>query len=148
MASPNLAALLNTKAEDVKRPVPLPQGTFYGIIKSHEFTESSKKKTPGVLYTIQVTHAHEDVDLSEFEAEGGVLAEKNLRTTYWISPGALFMLTEFIGSCGIETEGRTLNELIPQVVGQPVVIDLLANPNRDGDGFYNEVKSIKGANAS
>ena len=148
MNTPNLASLLNKSADDVKRPVPLPDGTYFGIIESHEFTESSQKKTPGVQYNIRLTHAHEDVDLSDFESEGGVVAEKNMRTTFWLSENALFMLTDFIAACGIETSGRQLGELVPQVIQQPVMVDVVRKPNKQGDGFYNEIRSLKSANAA
>lgn len=147
MTAPNLASLLNTRASDVKRPVALPDGTFYGIIKSHEFVQSSQKKTPGIQYNIGLTLAHEDVDLSDFQEAGGVLTEKTMRTTFWLSEGALFMFTDFLASLGIEPGDRTLGELAPLPVGQPVILDVVAKPNKAGDGFYNEISKVKGASA-
>jgi hypothetical protein len=147
MNAPNLSSLLNKPADEVKRPVALPDGTYYGIIKSHQFTESKQKKTPGVEYTVGLTHAHDDVDLSDFNEEGGTLDEKQMRTTFWLSDGALFMLTDFITSCGVESAGRSLGELIPQVHGQPVVLDVVRKPTESGEGFFNQVRSVKGANA-
>ena len=145
MTTPNLASLLNTRASDVKRPVALPDGTYYGIIKSHEFTQSSQKKTPGIQYNIGLTHAHEDVDLSDFQEAGGVLTDKTMRTTFWLSDGALFMFTDFVTSLGIEAGDRSLGELAPLPVGQPVILDVVAKPNRAGDGFYNEIAKVRGA---
>lgn len=145
----NLATLLNTSADDVKRPVALPDGTFYGVVKSHQFIESKQKKTPGVEYTVRLTHAHEDVDMSEYENtdDAKPLNERDMRVNFWLSEGALFMLTDFIESTGVDTAGRTLNELIPQAVGKPVVLDVTRRPTEQSDGFYNNVRSCKGIEA-
>lgn len=143
----NLASLLNKPAEEVRRPVALPEGTYYGTVKTHEFITSSQKKTPGVEYTLALTHAHEDVDLSEFQSAGGALEDKTLKTTFWLSENALFMLTDFIASTGIEAAGRTLGELIPQPVGQPVILDVSCDPNKQGDGYHNKVRRVTGANS-
>lgn len=149
MPAPNLATLLSTKADEVTRPIALPEGTYFGIIKEHKFGESSKKKTPLVEYSVQLTHAHADVDLSEVENEKGFkpVGERVFRHSLYLSDNALFMLTDFIKSCGVATEGRTLNELIPSVVGQPVVMDIAANPTEDGKGQWNEVKRCVGTEA-
>jgi hypothetical protein len=151
MAAPNLASLLNKPADDVKRPVALPDGTYYGIIQGHEFIESSQKKTPGVQYNIQVTHPHEDVDMSDYvdEKTGEALdpREKKMKTIFYLSEGALFMFTDFVESLGIETSGRSIGELVPLPTGQPVQMDVIRKPNKDGTGFYNELKKVTGAQA-
>ena len=67
----------------------------------------SQKKTPGVQYNIQLTHAADDVDLEEFKEAGGVLEEKVMKSTFWISENALFMPTDFIAALNIESSGRT-----------------------------------------
>lgn len=151
MPAPNLAALLNTKADEVERPLALPDGTYFGIIRRHEFITSSQKKTPGVQYTSEITHAHEDVDLADYLDKDGNTKEvrgKEVRSTFWLSEKALFMLTDFIESCGIDPAGRSLGELIPQVIGQPVVLDIVRTPLDSGEGFRNEIRSVKGAQAA
>lgn len=140
--APNLSALLKTNADDVKRPIPVPDGTYYGVIVKHEIVESGKKKTPGIQYTIRLTHAHEDVDLSSYEGE---ISGKEMRTTFWVSDNSLFMLKEFVESCGLVTEGRTLEELYPQVISQPVILDVVTKITEDGKGSYNQINSVKGA---
>lgn len=144
----NLASLLNTKASDAKPPVQLPDGTYFGIVQGFEYITSKQKKTPGVEFTVQITHAHDDVDLSEFEAEGGKLTEKKFSRggcTFYLSENSIFMLKNFIESCGIDTEDRSFGELIPQVVGQAVVLDIEKQPNQQGTGYFNNVKSMRGA---
>jgi len=142
----NLAALLNTDAGQAKRPVPFNDGTYFGIIKSQEFTESKTKKTPGVQYNIELTHAADDTDLTGQDEEGNDVqlnpAGKVFRTTFWVSENSLFMLKDFIKSFGIEVEGRSFAELVPQVVGQPVMVDLTKSPRTSGEGFYNDIAKV------
>lgn len=148
--APNLSELLNKTQADAPRPVALPDGTYYGTIKSQEFMESSQKKTPGCRYTVQLTHAHEDVDLSEEQQNPDFkpVAERtvaNNGTTLWLSEGALFQFFDFMQSLGIETEGRSIKELAPQPVGQPVMLDIVRLPNKDGTGFFNDVRRMTAA---
>jgi hypothetical protein len=147
----NLASLLNTSADSAKRPIPLNDGTYFGTIKSHEFIESKQKKTPGVQYNIELTHAHDDVDLTGYDEDGAEVqlnpAGKNFRYTLWLSENSMFMLKEFIKSFGITVEGRSFAELIPQVVGQPVVVDIVKSPRTDGSGFYNDIAKVAPAAA-
>lgn len=141
MNAPNLASLLNKNADEAKRPIAFNEGTYFGVIKSHEFGESSQKKTPFVQYNIELTHAHDDVDLVGYDEDGKEVelnpAGKMVNATFYLSDNALFMLKDFIKGFNIETEGRTFNELIPQPVGQPVQVELNRLPNKDGTGFFN-----------
>lgn len=148
MNAPNLSALLNKTSEDAPRPVPLPDGTFYGVISAQAFVESSVKKTTGCQYTVKITHPHPDVDMSEYEAEGGTLDDKTIAnngTTFWLSEKALFMFFDFVASLGITTEGRSIKELAPQPVGQAVMLDIVKRPNNSGTGFFNEVRRMSAA---
>lgn len=142
----NLASLLNTNASEVKRPIPFNDGTYFGTIASYKFIESALKKTPGVEYTVTLSHAHEDTDLTGYDENNEEVnldpAGKNFRTTYYLTENSLFMLKDFIKSLGIEVEGRTLGELIPQVVGQPVTVDLVKTPNKDNTGFFNQINKL------
>lgn len=134
---PNFSHLLNKPADDVKAPVQLPDGTYYGTIQNHEFGESSQKKTPYVQYNILVTHADEGTDTEGVEVSG-----KKMNTKFYLSDEAQFMLVNFIKSFGIETSGRSLGELIPQVQGQSVMLDVVKQPNQAGDGFFNTIKKV------
>jgi hypothetical protein len=150
MANVNLAALLSTTADQAKRPVPFNDGTYYGVIKGFQMVESDKKKTPGVEYDVELTHAAEGVDLVGYDEDGQTVqlnpAGVHKRTTFWITENSLFMLKDFIKSCGIEVENRTFQELIPQVVGQPVICSITKSPsNRPEGGFYNNLEKVVGA---
>ena len=53
-------SILDTPAEAVERPKPLPVGTYDVIVKGMpEHGQSSQKKTPFVRFTYALTEAHE-----------------------------------------------------------------------------------------
>jgi hypothetical protein len=146
----NLASLLNTSADEAKRPVPFNDGTYYGSITAHKFVESRQKKTPGVEYTIVLTHADDDVDLTGYDEKGEAVQldpnGKEFRTTFWLTENSLFMLKEFIESCGLETSGRSFQELIPAVTGQPVIVSVSKAPYQaPREGFFNQIDRVVGA---
>jgi len=148
MNAPNLAALLSKPADEIKRPVSLPDGTYFGIVKNQRYDQIGKNKTDACIYQVGLTHAHEDVDMSEYEAaEGQPISEREMNATVWLSEKSLFNAKQFVESCGIETTGRGLGELLPQVVGQPVILDIIQKPTQDGQGTFNEIKRIRGAAA-
>jgi hypothetical protein len=138
--APNFASLLNKPADDVKRPVTLPDGTYFGTIKSHELAESSQKKTPYVRYNVELTHAHDDTD-----TEGEDPAGKKVRVDFYITDESTYRLIDFCGSCGITTEGRSLGEIIPQPIGQTVMVDIVKKPSQnDPEQYFNEVRKCVG----
>lgn len=149
MSNVNLAALLSTTADTAKRPVPFNDGTYYGTVKSYQIVESKEKKTPGVEYTVTLTHAADGVDLTGFDEDNQQVtlnpAGKEFKTTFYLTENSLFMLKDFIKSCGIEIEQRTFQELIPQPVGQPVICSITKSPRRQGEGFYNNLEKVVGA---
>lgn len=138
--APNFASLLNKPADDVKRPVTLPDGTYFAVVKSHELGESAQKKTPYVRYHLEVTEADPDTDTEGVEIQG-----KKMRADFYITDESTYRLTDFIASCGVETAGRSLGEVIPQVIGQTVMIDVTRRPNeRDPEQYFNEIRKITG----
>lgn len=126
----NFSSLMNKPVGEVKRPVALPQGTYYGVISGHELVESGKKKTPGVQINGTLTHAHEDVDLNRSD-DGQPLDPNGKRfprsgTTFWISEDSEYRLVDFITSFGIEPSNY--GQMLPQLAGQSVMLDIIEKP--------------------
>jgi hypothetical protein len=140
----NFRELLNVKADDVKAPAVLPEGTYYGNIDRYEFGESSKAKTPYLRYTVKFHSAGDDI--SPDDLEGIDLSSRKLSNNFWLTPDALFRLKDFISSLGIAVEGRTLEELIPETAGMGVIayVTQRMNPDNPEDPPRNEIKSLKG----
>ena len=61
--------LLGQKGGEVKRPTPLPIGTYVFMVKSHNFGESARKKTPYVEFVVIPTEIQEDVDQTQVQAK-------------------------------------------------------------------------------
>lgn len=135
--------LLKINLDDVEKPKPVPAGTYTGRIAKYEFNESSNKKTPFVRYYVQLTGAEADVDSDALE--GINLAEKQLRKDYYITKDALYRLKDFLGSCGIEVQGRALGETIPESLNASVILDVKQRNSEDGKDIFNDVGDMRGA---
>ncbi len=140
----NFRQILSVKADDVKAPAPLPEGTFHGTIDRFEFGESKNNKTPYLRYSVKLTHAGEDVSPSDLE--GVELASRKLSNDFWLTNDALFRLTDFIKSLGIDTTGRSLDELVPETLNMPVVVYVTQrmNPEKPEEPPRNNIKSMRG----
>jgi hypothetical protein len=143
----DLSSIMNKSADDVKRPIPFNDGLYYGIIKGYQVIESPNKKTPGCELTVGFTHAHPETDLTGYDEKGEAVqldpTDKEFRYTFWLSDAALFMLIEFAQSLGIDTNGRSIGEIIPMLVSQPVLASLAKAPRKPPqEGFYNNIEKL------
>ena len=141
MAS-DFRSLLDTPMDEIERPKPLPAGTYFGVVKTNKFDESSNKKTPYVRFSIQATAAGEDIDQNDLE--GVELGKKTFNKDFYLTPEARYRLKDFLESLGISTQGRSLGECIPEALQAQVMFKLGLRPSEDGKEFFNEVKDISG----
>lgn len=146
----NFSELLNKPVDDVKRPPSLPAGTWNATIKSYEATESGEKKTPGIkffFHNLQPGPDIESQDLIDSDGSPINLANKQLQTTFWLTPDSEYRLKEFCESLRIETKGRTWASVLPDTLNQLVMLDVIQRPNpkRPSDPPFNEVREVKGA---
>jgi len=146
MTEPNFENLLSMRADDVKPPPTLPAGTYHGVIASQKFGKSKEKQTDFVGYEIQFLRAGDDVEQSEL---GDInLSSKRHTANFYITPNSLFRLTEFFKSCGINTAGRSVAELIPEAVGKEVLIPVTCTPDKkDITKMRNEFGDVTGIGA-
>jgi len=141
-------SILDTPADEVERPKPLPAGTYTAIVRGlPEYGESTKKKTPFVKFALALISADEDVDEDELtelltNKDGEVipLTEKSISSTYYTTPDALFRLTDFLEHCGIESEGKTVRQMIDETPNCEVKIKVAHRPSEDGQQIFAEVK--------
>lgn len=127
--------------DTVTKPKALPAGTYFGTIKEFKYDESKEKKTPFVQYIIVPTSNGDDVDPADLD--GIELTKKQLRCVFYLTQDSLFRVKEFLENVGIETQGRSLGECIPDAVGLSVMLEVIQKPTQDNSDFYNEVKTIK-----
>ena len=144
--SPDFNALLDTNADDVKAPQPLPAGDYTFRVDRYEFGESSQKGTPFVRYMLKPTAAGDDVD-EEMLAEVGEWQQKDMRATFYLSERAMFMLRNFLeNACEIEVEGRTFKELIPEAVGCEVEGTVTVQQGNNGGQYNPDVGNLQPSN--
>lgn len=119
---PDFSQLLKKPAGEAKRPPALPAGTYPGIVSGQEQGDSNRNKTPYVRFQVRLTGPADDV--SQDELADIDLAKRQMRRDYYLTDDALWRLDEFIKSCGIPTEGRTYEEVLPEVIGQTVLVSV------------------------
>lgn len=140
--------LLSVQATTVEKPKPLPVGTYDAVITGHKFDESREKKTPYCRVTFRPVAPCGDVDGEAFEAFGGHanLSKKELFVDYWLTDEALFRFRQlFEEVLKLPVDGKTFDELAPQMDGQSVKVEIVHNPSQDGQQIYANAKRILSA---
>lgn len=139
----DFSQLLSTPTDEIKRPPALPAGNYNGTITKYEFKESNEKKTPFVQFTFRVDSAGEGIEPADLE--GIDLSKKTLRRDFYLTEDAMWRLKEFLDSFDFPTAGRSLGEVIPDTLNQPVLLDVVQQAARDPmDPPFNNVNKVVG----
>lgn len=148
----NISDILNRPAEDVEAPKPLPPGSYNCIVKGlPEQGESSKKKTPYLRFSYQITAIRDDVDadaIAEYEAadKNGVstgIVGKIVTSDYYLTNDALFMLTDMLTALGIDFEGgKSVSAAIDESPNSECVVFIKHEPSTDGRRFFARVGKV------
>lgn len=140
---PDFSALLKKPAGEAKRPPPLPIGDYQGVIKSHEVGDNNRNHTPYVRFGIVLTEWPEN--LAESDRPDGVdLNKRQLRKDYFLTEESLWRLDEFIRSCGIDPNGRAYEEVLPELIGQPVYVQVQHYMNQQTGEIGNNTGDVVG----
>lgn len=147
----DLSHLLRKPAGKAIKPAALPPGDYPGIIKSFEYGDNNKNKTPYVRFQLGLMDWPEAVPQDERgqkNDEGEFiptdLSKKSLRRDFYLTDEALFRLDELIKGCGFAADGSNYEELIPKLVGAPVVIEVKQYVNQNTSEIGNDVGRISG----
>lgn len=147
----NISDILNRPAEDVEAPKPLPPGSYNCVVKGlPEQGESSKKKTPYLRFSFQITSARSDVDeealteyLSAKDGSTSVLAGKIMTSDYYTTEASLFMLTDMLQALGIDfSGGKSISAAIDEAPNSECVIFVAHEPSNDGKRFFARVNRV------
>jgi hypothetical protein len=140
-SAPNFSSILDTPADQIERPKPLPAGTYRAIVQGIPRQDvSSKKQTPFVEFTLKLLAADEDVDQEELAAIGG-LTDKTIKDTYYLTENSLFRVKDFLASCGVDVDsGASLRQLIEQTPNKEVGVFIAHEPSQDGEAVFARVK--------
>lgn len=135
-------SILDTPADAIERPKPLPAGTYAAIVKGMpEHGVSSQKKTPFVRFIYAITDAFDDVDADELEAMGGI-ADKSIRDTYYTTRDSLFHLTDALEAMGIDAEGKTIRQMIDETPNCAINVVVSHRTPEGSEQIFAEVKRI------
>jgi hypothetical protein len=146
--SATFESILDTPAEAVERPKPLPVGTYDVIVKGMpEHGQSTQKKTPFVRFTYALVAAFDDVDEDELKAlltdsKGNPvpISERTIRDTYYTTPDALFRLTDALENMGIDADGKTIRQMLDETPNASLRIQVSHQSVNDSDQIFAEVK--------
>jgi hypothetical protein len=143
-------SILDTPADKVERPKPLPAGTYSAIVKGMpEHGVSAQKKTPFVRFTYALQSAFDDVDEDELAAvltnssgEVTSLSEKSIRDTYYTTPDSLFRLTDALESMGIDLDQKTIRAALDETPNCSINVVVSHRTPEGSDQIFAEVKRI------
>lgn len=129
MPGPDFSALLSKPVSEIKKPKPLPEGSFELIITNYKYEEANtpndtaNPKKPVCNLALRYNQAMEDVDQADLNdaLQGEALTSKTTNYTLWLTPDAQYRAVELCQTCGIQTEGMTLGQMIPELVNKTVI---------------------------
>lgn len=148
---PDFSNLMNRKAGEAPKPKALPVGTYSGVIKGWEVVEApaGKDYTAIIRFQLGLTDWPESVseedklqDMGNGQSKPIDLSKKSLRRDFY--DNGLFRLDEFIKSCGVEANGRSYAEVLPEMVGSRVNIEVQQYVNQKTSDIGNQVGQLVG----
>lgn len=148
---PDFSELLSKPTEEIKKPKPLPEGSYQVLISAHKYDEAKTKEGPKAIVrlTCRFQEAMDDVDEADLSdaLQGEVLTTKSATYDMWLTPDAQYRVVEFAKSLGVETEGTTLGQIIPEFVNQSAmatVVQVQSNKPGQDDVFFSNITNLVG----
>ena len=143
MSTSTFRELLSQPTDTVERPKAFAAGHYLGEIKTHEFGTSRQKQTPYVRFTLVPTEETSDVEAG---ANDGIdFSKRELRKDFYITPTALYRLSDMLDAVLGKSTGRSFDERIPETRGVRVMFAVTSRDNEDGTETYNDVGAIVAA---
>lgn len=135
----SFADLASTRVGDVQPPKAIPDGHYVGVITGKgKIEEAGKKKNLAATFPVRLQEPLDDVDAEALAASDGFQG-KDYRVTWWLTPAALFMFTEFGKAMGASDES-TVIEMAEHIAqsGEPIVFQVKTGAGENGrPGFTN-----------
>ena len=150
---PDFSKLYKAPAGVAKRPQALPVSTgepYPGIVKSFELVEApaGRNYSTIVRFHLGLTGWPDGVEESERLEDGPDgqprpidLSKRQQRRDFY--DHMLYQLDDFVRSCGINPEGRTYEEVLPELVGAEVQVEIGQYLDRNNE-IRNQVNNIAG----
>lgn len=148
---PDFSKLANAKAGEAKKPKAIPEGNYPGIIKGFSFEPAppGKQYEAIVRFNLGLTDwdpAVTDADKSQDMGNGQIrtidLSKIQFRRDFY--DNVLYRLDDFIKSCGVDVNGRTYQEVLPELTGKRVTVQVKQYLNEKTSEIGNNIGDIAG----
>jgi len=144
----DFAKLLSKPLDDVKKPPAWPAGTYLGHVSRFEYGDNNTNKTPYLRLFIRVTAAGPGLEESEL-AGIDLTKGREFRKDYFLQSkdgeDLSWRIKEFMESCGLSTTGRTVGEVVPELVNCQVQVEIVQqNSQRNAEELVNFAGEVKG----
>lgn len=152
--SPNLSSLLKAPAGNAPKPKPLPLGNFPGVVSRYEFLPAPPDKDYSTIIRFHLKPTAWPDTISEDDklqpmpdgtSKPIALDKRQLRRDFY--DNSLYRLDEFLKSCGVEPNGRSYEECIPDAVGKDVMMEVQQYLNQRTSDIGNQVGNLVGVQA-
>jgi hypothetical protein len=144
----DFAKLLSKPLDDVKKPPAWPAGTYLGNISRFEFGDNNANKTPYTRLFIKVNAAGPGLEESELAGIDVTKGREFRRDFYLLTKEGedlSWRLKELMESCGLSCAGRTVAEVVPELVGCAVQVEIVQqNSTRNAEELVNFAGEVKG----
>jgi hypothetical protein len=145
----DFSSLLKKPAGEAKKPEALPGGTYPGLIKGFELGDNNKNKTPYLRFHLILTGAAPGVDETELASLGIDLSKRTFRRDFYLKDKegndlSLWRLDDLLRSCGINPTGRGYDEVLPEMTGCAVQVEVIQKLGQDGISIINEINGLVG----
>jgi hypothetical protein len=135
----DFSKLLDKSAGEAKKPPVLPEGIYTGVVKGYQIGDNNKNKTPYVRFALGYIEAMEGVSI-----DGIDLAKRQGRSDFFLTEDALYRLDEFLKSIGVDPNGKTYREALPEATGASVKIEVGHFVNQSTGELGDLVKRVWG----
>lgn len=153
MADPNFASVLDRPADEIKRPPPIPMGTYLAVVDGVPTNrEVGEEKVPAWEFKLKLIQPQPDVDPEELARSGGITNRSINNLLFERGIGRMTdeqaawnfkrFLTEHLK---IESEGKTMRQMMAEAPGRQVMVVIEHNPSQDGTEMFARVKATMAA---
>ena len=140
----------NMKAGEAKKPKAIPEDNYPGVIKGFSFEPAppGKQYESIVRFNLGLTDWGPNVPEAEKSQDLGSgpkaidISKLQFRRDFY--DNVLYRLDDFIKSCGVDMNGRTYTEVLPELVGKRVVVQIKQYLNERTSDIGNNVGDITG----
>jgi hypothetical protein len=147
MSASNFRELLSKPTDAVERPRPLADGHYVGKFTRHEFGTSRNKQTPYARFF--VSPREEMSDVAEGANTGMDLTKKELYKDYYITPDALYRLSDMLDATLGKQTGRSFDQRIPETRDLDIMFQVTHRDVVDDNGevvnTFNDIGTIVAA---